>query len=132
MKTKIGVNPVYTNILEEAKMELNKKEAIMALMEAESGGSVKVCNDAWYVSAFSLDFRLNGQSFHTGTDGFSAGVCKSLTIPAGADDIHLTVRCAVFFGTWSTIFTKDWASPETHCYQVKGSTLDTKYAEVKC
>jgi hypothetical protein len=107
------------------------KEAVMAHMEATAAGSILVRNSGGYVARFSVSYTLNGHNFTQDSGDFSLGVNKSISIPAGATNIHLKVEEMWGFG-WSTIFTANFDAPVTKCYKVYGTTLDPKHEEISC
>jgi hypothetical protein len=110
-------------------MEL--KEAVLAHMEAEKGGSFHVRNGGGYVAKFSVTYKLHGQDFSKDSGTFTLGVNKAVDLPAGATDIHLKVEENWAFG-WSTIFTKVFSEPAVKCYEIHGTTLNPKWKEVSC
>lgn len=107
------------------------KNAIMAQLDAEQGGSVLVRCEGGYVARFTLSYKFEGHEFSKHSGDISLGVSKSESIPAGATDIHLKTEEMWGFG-WSTIFAKDYPAPVTECFKVYGTTLSPKYAEIKC
>ena len=104
------------------------------LMETGKGGSVLVRNEGGYVARFRVTYTLDNKEYTRDSGNFPLGQNRSVDIPAGATDIHLKVEDLVWPWpeSWSTIFTKSWSSPETHCYKVYGTTLNPAYAEIKC
>jgi hypothetical protein len=110
-------------------MEL--KDAIVAHMGAETGGSILVRCEGGYVAKFRVSYKFGGSDFSVDSGNISLGVSKSVTIPAGATNIRLKVEEMWGFG-WSTIFTKDYAEPVTKCFKVYGTTLKPKYEEISC
>lgn len=111
-------------------MEL--RDAIVAHMDAEQGGSILVRCEGGFVAKFTLKYKYKGQEFSKHSGDITVGVNKSASMPAGATDIHLKVEEAVFIGTWSTIFTKNYSGPVTECFKVYGTTLSPKYAKISC
>ena len=44
----------------------------------------------------------------------------------------IKVEEAWFIGSWSTIFTQDFNSPVTKCYEISGTTLNPSWKEISC
>lgn len=107
------------------------KDAIMQHLEAAIGGSFLVRNEGAFVASMLVTYKFAGKEFSISHD-FAVGQSRSVEVPAGAVDIHLIVKEAVFFHTWSTIFSKSFDQPVTKCYKVWGTTLNPKYEEIKC
>jgi hypothetical protein len=110
---------------------MDLRDAVMAHLDAEQGGSILIRCEGGYVAHFTLSYKVNGQEFSKHSGDISLGVSKSESIPAGATDIHLKVEEMWGFG-WSTIFTKDYSQPVTECYKVYGTTLSPAYAKITC
>ncbi|MFN7338847.1 MAG: thiol-activated cytolysin C-terminal domain-containing protein [bacterium] len=106
--------------------------AVTNQLNAPVGGSFLVRNSGGYVSRFSVSYKFEGQDFSKDSGEFTAGVNKSISIPAGATEIHLKVEEAWFIGSWSTIFTQDFNSPVTKCYEISGTTLNPSWKEISC
>lgn len=108
-----------------------KKDVIMALCDAEQGGSIKIRNEGAYVARFTLSYKFMDHEFSKHSGDITIWINKSESMPAGATDIHLKVEEFWGFG-WSTIFTKDYEAPVTECYRVYGTTLNPKYEKINC
>lgn len=107
------------------------RDAIVAHMDAEQGGSILVRCEGGYVARFTLSYTFNGEEFSKHSGDISIGVNKSESIPEGATNIYLKVEEMWGFG-WSTIFTKNYSAPVTECFKVYGTTLSPKYAQISC
>lgn len=110
---------------------MEAKDAIVAHLDAEQGGSILVRCEGGYVARFTLSCKYKDHDFSKHSGNISLGVNKSESMPAGATNIHLKVEEMWGFG-WSTIFTKDYPSPVTECFKVYGTTLSPKYAKIAC
>ncbi len=110
---------------------MNFKDAVMAHLDAEQGGSILVRCEGGYVARFTLTYMLNKHEFSKHSGDISLVVNKSESIPAGATDINLKVEEMWGFG-WSTIFTMHYDTPATECFKVYGTTLAPKYAKIAC
>ncbi len=108
------------------------KEAVYNHMTAEAGGSFFVRNKGAFVARFTVAYKFDGQDFSQDSGNFTAGVNKSIIIPAGAEDISLKVEEAWFINSWSTIFSENFGSPVTKCYEIWGTTLNPKWKETDC
>ena len=96
---------------------------------ANDSGYISVYSTGVYVAKFTLDYTFNGVRMSQESDSITAGVTKTLDIPAGATDITLHVKDAVFFGAWSTIFSQHFDTPVCKKYHIWGTTLDTGWEE---
>ena len=110
---------------------LPAKEGAPCLSAAANGdsGYISVYSTGAYVAKFTLDYTFNGTRMSQESDSITAGVTKTLDIPAGATDITLHVKDAVFFGAWSPIFSKHFDTPVCKKYHIWGTTLDTDWEE---
>lgn len=120
-----------TDSLNKGVKVMEIKDAILAHMEAEQGGSILVRCEGGYVARFTLSYKYEGHDFSKHSGDITLGVAKSESLPAGSTEIHLKVEEYWGFG-WSTIFTKDYREPITKCFKVYGTTLAPKYAEISC
>jgi hypothetical protein len=107
-------------------------DAIVKQMNAVEGGSFLVRNGGGYVARFSVSYKFDGKDFSKDSGDFSLGVNKSISVPAGATDIHLKVEEAWFIASWTTIFTQNFGSPVTKCYKIWGTTLNPSWEETSC
>ncbi|MBP5385595.1 MAG: hypothetical protein J6Y57_11585 [Lachnospiraceae bacterium] len=108
------------------------KEMVCALSGAADnvGGRITIENRGAYVAKFTLTYTLNGKRMTDESDSFTAGVTKSIEIPAGSSDIHLCVQEAWFISSWSEIFSKVFETPVSKKYRISGTTLNTSYEEI--
>ena len=113
-------------------MNTTTLKAVTMHLQAEKGGSFLVRNSGGYVARFSVFYKYEGQDFTKDSGNFTAGVNKSIDVPSGATDIGLKVEAAWFIKSWTTIFTQNYASPVTKCYEISGTTLNTKWKETAC
>jgi len=107
-------------------------EAVTKHLNAAEGGSFLVRNTGGYVARFTVSYKFEGKEFSKSSGKFSLGVNKSISVPAGASDIHLKVEEAWFIASWTTIFTQNFGSPVTKCYKIWGTTLNPKWKEEDC
>ena len=103
-------------------------------MSNGTAGSITVTNHGAYVARFSVSWSLNNQPDSQSSGNFTAGVSKTITIPAGAVNISVLAEEAtgLVWSPWSTIFQKNFPAPVTNCYDVTGTTLDNHYKQVPC
>ena len=94
------------------------------------GGRISIENRGAYVAKFTVAYTVDGNRTTKESDNFSAGVTKSIEIPAGATNIQLCAQDAWFFGSWNDIFSKSFDTPVTKKYRVSGTTLNTSYEEI--
>lgn len=111
---------------------MHMQEVVAKQLAAEVGGSFLVRNEGGYVARFSVTYKYEGKAFSKDSGDFSLGVNKSISVPAGATDIHLKVEEAWFISSWTTIFTQDFGSPVTKCYKIWGTTLNPAWEETSC
>ena len=111
---------------------MSTTEAVTKHLKAETGGSFFVRNDGGYVARFSVTYMFDGKEFSKDSGDFTLGVNKSVSVPAGATDIHLKVEEAWFIGSWTTIFAQNFGSPVTKCYKIWGTTLNPSWEEISC
>lgn len=111
---------------------MSKKDAVVKHLNAKEGGSFYVRNEGGYVASFSVTYKYDGKEFSQNSGDFSLGVNKSISVPAGAKDIHLKVEEAWFIASWTTIFSLNFASPVTKCYKIWGTTLNPSWEEISC
>lgn len=103
-------------------------DALMA--SNDCSGSILVRNTGGYVARFSVTYTLDGKEYKQESGEFTAGVNKSIEIPAGATNVNLKVEDAWFICSWSTIFTKHFDSPVAKQYHIYGTTLNPGWEEM--
>lgn len=108
----------------------NSKKALKASSNADLGGRISIENRGAYVAKFTVSFDLEGKRVTCESDNFTAGVTKSIEIPAGATNIQLCAMDAWFIGQWNDIFTKAFKGPVMKKYRISGTTLNTSYEEI--
>lgn len=106
--------------------------AVAEQLQAGTAATILVRNNGGYVARFSVSYDFKSKSFSKDSGDFTAGVNKSIEIPAGATNINLKVEEAWFINSWSTIFTKHFAAPAQHCYEITGTTLNPGWKEISC
>lgn len=114
------------------KMEyLPAEEGAKCMLSAADGmsGYINVYNTGAYVAKFTLEYTVNGVRMTRESDKITAGVTKTLDIPADATDITLHVLDEVFINVWSTIFSQHFDTPVCKSYHVWGTTLITEWEE---
>lgn len=102
-----------------------------ALLSNDISGNITIRNTGGYVAKFVVSYLLQGHRVDKGSGNFTAGVNKTIDIPAEATDIKVKAYAAVFFGTWSTIFTTGFPTPVTKAYEVYGTTMNTHWKEIQ-
>lgn len=93
---------------------------------------IKVKNSGGFVARFSASYNLSGREITQDSGNFTAGVSKTMTIPAEATNIQVKVQEEYFISSWSTVAQYSFDRPETRCYDVYGTTLDAHCKEITC
>lgn len=107
-----------------------RAQAFASLMDSTAAGSIFVNNTGAFVADFEVSYDYQGQRVTQDTGGFTAGESKIIYIPAGATNIYLVVKEAVFIHCWSDIFSKNFDTPVEKKYHVWGTTLSPKWEEI--
>ena len=94
-------------------------------------GVISVRNVGAYIAKFTVSYHIDGHRYTKESESFTAGVTKSIEIPAGATNILVEALDAWFFGSWTVIFSEVFAEPVVKKYRVSGTTLDPSYEEIK-
>lgn len=113
------------------ELEAVKLGNTYAALAGESSGSIVIRNEGGYVAKFRVDYLLNGERLEAESGSFTLGVSTDIQIPAGASDINLCVKEAIFINTWSTIFTENFAEPGHYEYEISGTTLNPSWKKIE-
>ena len=112
-------------------VEANNDAFCMAVAgAANSSGWISVYSTGAYVARFSVAYTQGGARISKDSGEFTAGVTKTIDLPADATDIVLHVQDAYFFGSWRDIFSKHFDEPVCKSYHIWGTTLITDYEEM--
>ncbi|GAA0788970.1 hypothetical protein [Hathewaya limosa] len=95
-------------------------------------GYIKVLNNGGFYCYFSLKYTIDGETFTNSTNGFPYQSKAEIRFPKEATNIELTIKMAVFIGTWQTVLTKTFPTVVQQCYMVYGSVFDPKCVVVQC
>lgn len=92
----------------------------------QRSGSIFIRSEAGYVARFSVSYQLDGKSYTKSSGNFSAGLNREVTLPAGANNIKLTVERLIWSppNKWELSFTESFDKLDyKRCYKIWGTTL---------
>ena len=101
----------------------------LQVIAGEKNGSITVENKGAYVAKFSVSYKIGDKSFREESDNFSAGVAKTIMIPADATAVSVLVEEYWFIKCTRTILQENFEGPVTKKYIVTGTTLDPDWHE---
>jgi hypothetical protein len=98
-------------------------------------GSILVTNRGAFIARFAVAWQQGPSPSTSSSGNFPALAAKSISIPAQAKNISVTVEIMTLpapFETWKTAATLRFDGPVRKCYEVTGTTVSTGFAEVAC
>lgn len=117
---------------EEIMEKLNNADVLKNFVTSPIAAIISMKNCGGYVARFSVSFNYQGAHLKKDSGEFTAGIKKSIEIPAGATNIVIKAEEAWFIASWSTIFHQQHPVPVTKCYELTGTTLSPGWREVAC
>lgn len=113
--------------------EVQHQDLVDAATSLDQSFTLQVHNtDGWYSARYDIYYVIAGHEFQIDVRDITIGITKSSFVPGSATDVRLKVSEWWGFG-WRTIFTETWPQLDaSHCYEIWGTTLNTKWKEVGC
>lgn len=96
---------------------------------------IEAHNSGAYVAKYRVTYTQDGQSKEFNSGDFTAGFTKRTDIPANALNIKFKAEAytGILWDPLNTIVEKTFqANPGNLCYELKGTTLSTKYSTESC
>lgn len=96
-------------------------------------GLVLVKNDGGFIARFAVDWRLSGHPQHSESGSFPVVAAKSVSLPAGATDIAVTIEIMTFpppFETWKVLTVRNYDTAPRVSFRLSGTTIDTVIEEL--
>lgn len=95
-------------------------------------GYIKVLNNGGFYCYFSIKYNINGETFANTTNAFPYQSKAQIRYPKEATNVELTIKIAVFIGTWQTLVTTIFPLAVQQCYMIYGTAFDPKYVVIQC
>ena len=80
-------------------------------------GYISILNHGGYVAQFTVSYDIGGKRYTKVSGNYTAGVRKTIEIPAGATNIIDEANAAWFIASWNNIFTKHFNGPVIKSYR---------------
>ncbi len=80
-----------------------------------------------FKAKFTIDYYQNGVAKQLDSGGYPVGQARSLSIPPDATFVLIRAFADVFVNNWSVIFNDAIGVPLIKCYEISGTTLNTKW-----
>ena len=80
-----------------------------------------------FKAKFTIDYYQNGVAKQLDSGGYPVGQARSLSIPPDATFVLIRAFADVFANNWSVVFNDAIGVPLIKCYEISGTTLNTKW-----
>ena len=105
--------------------------ALPNVVNKDLPGYVAVRNTGAFVARFTVIYVLDGVIHSEPTDTFEVLQWRSIIIPRGATDIHVTLERHTGF-SWAVVDSYEFPGTTVACYEVSGTTLDANSETTTC
>lgn len=110
---------------------MNATDLMKVAENMTQGGSIRIRNEAFYVSKFRVSYDLSGRRYEASSGNFGSFENRTVIIPQGATNVLLEVFYHGVFA-WSSLFEERWENPPTVCYKIWGTLFSPQHAQVGC